>query len=46
MDQKIKSKSTFSATLLFLTLMVAAFWVSPAVGLRKRWSKIPPLVKW
>ena len=44
----LNSKSTFSAILLSLTLMVAALWVSPAVLWlpRKRWSKIPPLVKW
>ena len=31
-----KSKSTFSATLLSLTLMVAAFWVSSAVAVEKK----------
>ena len=30
--KKIKSKSTFSAILLTLTLMVTAFWVSPAAA--------------
>ena len=41
-----KSKSTFSVILLTLILMVTAFWVSRQSGLRKRWSKIRPLVKW
>ena len=31
-----KSKSTFSAILMSLTLMVTAFWVSPAVGAEKK----------
>ena len=36
-----KSKSTFSAILLSLTLMVAAFWVSSAVGAEKKMVKDP-----
>ncbi len=36
-----KSKSTFSAILLSLTLMVAAFWVSSAVAAEKKMLKDP-----
>ena len=36
-----KSKSTFSAILMSLTLMVTAFWVSPAVGAEKKMVKDP-----
>ena len=43
-----KSKSTFSAILLsLLTLMVVCLLgQSGHRQLRKRWSQIPPLVKW
>ena len=40
-----KSKSTFSAILLALILMVTALWVSPAVSPAKM-SKIPPPERW